>query len=345
MTIGNLALGPMSTEIIESVFRYSHFYRTPLMIIASKNQIDHAGGYVNQWRTAEFMERVAEFRQTYPLSAVTVCRDHCGPGFNGVSDLEDTYETIRADIGSGFDLIHIDFCRLKGGKERQLQESRKAIEYCLSLNPAVRMEVGTDENRGTAYQLPALEELERDLDFFASFCSPDFYVVQTGSLVKEINQVGEFNTTFVRSASELIRSRGLKLKEHNVDYLSREEIAARRDMVDAMNIAPQLGVVQTQIVLERCLVYGVRVDAFLEEAYNGKQWRKWLHRQRAGNRLLCSVIAGHYHYGSDTYLRLIGALEAHEDIHETVVNRMIELIHHYEQSLVATPIEQLPIAR
>lgn len=333
MITADLGLGPMSTEIIDAVFRYSHFYRKPLMIIASKNQIDHSGGYVNGWRTKEFMEGVTAFRRRYPLSRVAVCRDHCGPGFNGVDDLRDTYETIRVDIENGFDLIHIDFCRLKGTQSEQLDESKKAIQYCLSLKPDIRLEIGTDENRGTNYQLPVMDDLEREVDFFASFCSPEFYVVQTGSLVKEINQVGGFNASFARSVGELIRRRGLKLKEHNADYLSHEEIAARRGVVDAMNIAPQLGVVQTQIVLERCLVYGVRVDDFLKEVYDGKRWRKWLHRNRSTNQFLCCLIAGHYHFSSDSFRRIIERLQKHEDIRETIINRIVDLIHHYEQAL------------
>ena len=35
----DLAVGPMSSEVIEAVFRYSHFHRTPLFLISSKNQI------------------------------------------------------------------------------------------------------------------------------------------------------------------------------------------------------------------------------------------------------------------------------------------------------------------
>lgn len=42
-----LGIGALSSEIIEAVFRYSNNNLIPLMLIASKNQIDWDGGYVN----------------------------------------------------------------------------------------------------------------------------------------------------------------------------------------------------------------------------------------------------------------------------------------------------------
>ena len=65
-----LGLGPMSTEIIEAVFRYSHFHRKQLMMIPSKNQIDHEGGYVNSWTTKQFMDFVKEIVKLRKLSAI-----------------------------------------------------------------------------------------------------------------------------------------------------------------------------------------------------------------------------------------------------------------------------------
>jgi len=179
-----IALGPMSPEIVEAVFRYSNFHRVPLMLIASKSQIDYNGGYVNNWTTKAYMEFVEEMRRQNPHAQVSICRDHCGPGFNGNYDIADTYATIAEDIKQGFDLIHIDFCHYKGSHEEQLAATQKAVLYCLSLKPSIQIEIGTDENVGTNYSLPNISEWEREIDFFKSFCTPTFYVVQTGSLVK-----------------------------------------------------------------------------------------------------------------------------------------------------------------
>lgn len=324
-----LGVGPLSSEIIEAIFRYSHYFRKELMIIASKNQIDYNGGYVNNWTTRDFMDFIREMKYRYPNSNVKICRDHCGPGFNNIYDLQDTYNTIKSDIENGFDLIHIDFCKFKGLKEEKLEESKKAIEYCLSLNPSLLIEVGTDENAGTNFGAMNLEEIEREADFFTSFCKPEFYVVQTGSLIKEINQAGNFNLEFVKKISNLLKSKGLKLKEHNADYLSKLEIKEREGIVDAMNIAPQLGVVQTSLILKKCLIYGIRFDNFLEEVYKGERWRKWLNSNTPENKFLCFLIAGHYHFSSEKYKEIINQLKEREDIKEEIINSMMNLIDHY----------------
>jgi len=324
-----LAFGPMSSESIEAVFQYSNFHRTELMLIASKNQIDHAGGYVNKWTTAEYMKFIKEMKKMYPQAKVKICRDHCGPGFNGNSDLKDVYKTIDADIENGFDLIHIDFCHFKGTKDEQLKETKKAIQYCLKKNPKIELEIGTDENRGTNYSLPNLKEWETEIDYFLTFCKPKFYVVQTGSLVMEINQAGSFNKPFVTDVHKMLAKKGLLLKEHNADYLSKDEIAMRTGIVDAMNNAPQLGVVQTSTVLARCLIYGIKFDKFLDVVYAGGKWKKWLNTNTADNKMLCCMIAGHYHFSSPEYKEIIRELSKVEDIKEIIVNAIMSIIHHY----------------
>lgn len=328
-----LGVGPMSSEAIEAVFRYSHYHRRQLMLIPSKNQIDYNGGYVNNWTTKQFMDSVRKMRSLYPQAEVKICRDHCGPGFNGVHNLNDVYQTINADLENGFDLIHIDFCHLNKNSEEQLGESKKAIEHCLKTNPKILLEVGTDENIGVSYNLPNLSEIEREINFFQSFCQPEFYVIQTGSLIREINQVGSFNKQFVEKVATLLSDKRLKLKEHNADYLNKEALTERKGLVGAVNVAPQLGAIQTQLVLNKCLVYGVDFSEWAQEVLAGERWQKWLHQNSPENKFLCLVIAGHYHFNSPAYKRIIEQLEKYEDIHEVIINQIMSLIDHYEQSL------------
>ena len=330
MINAKLAVGPMSCETIEAVFRYSHYNRKELMLIASKNQIDYAGGYVNKWTTAEYMQFVKDIRMKYSNNKVIICRDHCGPGFNGNFDIGDTYKTIQSDIENGFDLIHIDLCHFIGTKDEKLETSKKLVEYCFSLNPSIMLEIGTDENAGDNFNISNLSEIEKEIDFFKSFCSPEFYVVQTGSLTKEVNQVGNFNEDFLRSISVLLKRKGLKLKEHNADYLSKGAIEKRNGVVDAVNIAPQLGVIQTNLVLCKCLVFGVDFADFTEEVYNGGKWKKWLHNNTNENKFLCVLIAGHYHFSSDNYKKIISELEKYCDIREEIINNAMEVLSHYE---------------
>ena len=149
----------------------------------------------------------------------------------------------------------------------------------------------------------------------------------------EINQVGSFNTEFCREVSNMIRSKGLKFKEHNADYLSAGEISIRRDIIDAMNIAPQFGAIQTGIVINKCLSYGINYDDWANVIYKGKKWQKWLYNNSANNKFLCTNIAGHYHFSTDEYKRIIDQLNQHEEIYETIVQLLLEVIEHYESSL------------
>ena len=326
-----LGIGPVSSETIEAAVRYSNYHRKELMLIASKNQIDFNGGYVNGWNTKEFVKNVNKLQKIYSNSNIKLCRDHCGPGFNSKNNLKDSYQTIETDIENKFDLIHVDFCHFKGNRQKQLEETKKAIQYALSLNSHLLFEIGTDENIGIKYGLTNISEIEKEINYFKSFCNPEFYVVQTGSLVKEINQVGIFNQDFIKKISLLTESNHLKLKEHNADYLDSESISLRKDIVSAMNVAPQFGVVQTQTVLNKCLLYGIDTTDFLNESYQSKKWFKWLQNNTSENKMLCSIISGHYVFNSKSYKDLIAKLNKHEDIKETIINSLMELIDHYEQ--------------
>ena len=149
-------------------------------------------------------------RHKYSNSNVKNCRDHCGPGFSGSMLMEDIYKTIETDIENRFDLIHVDLCHYQGTNKERLYESKKAIEHCLHLNNEIALEIGTDENVGSMYSINSLEEIQQELDFFKSFSNPDFYVVQTGSLVKEINQVGSLNKSFLIGLNKIINENDVK---------------------------------------------------------------------------------------------------------------------------------------
>ncbi len=326
-----LGVGPMSSETIEAVFRHSHFFRRQLMLISSKNQIDAKGGYVNNWTTKQYMEAINVLRKRYPQSDVKICRDHCGPGFNGIYDLKDSYRTIEDDIKNGFDLIHIDFCHFQGSNRERLTETKRAIQFALKKKPSILLEIGTDENEGTNYTIANIGELEREIDFFQEFCKPEFYVVQTSSLIMEINQVGSFNKAFIERISKLLDSKEVKLKEHNADYLSKNQIALRDGYIGAFNIAPQLGVVQTSLTLTKCLTYGIQWEKFADLVYTGGRWKKWLQNNGPENKMLCVLIAGHYHFSSPLYQEILRQLGEHEDIQEIITNQLADIIAHYDK--------------
>ncbi len=324
--ISKLGIGPMSPEIVEAVFRYSENNSEPLMLIASKNQIDWNGGYVNDWTTREFSDYCSMLEKKYIKAKVYLCRDHCGPGFKN-DDLDDVYETINDDLNSGFEVMHIDFCYYKGTYEERLTESKKAIEYILKGKPKTKIEIGTDDNRGDF--LTNIKQIDSEMEFFKKVAPIHFFVCQTGSLVKEINQVGGFNADFFKKIKDLSLKHELCLKEHNSDYLNDKSIALRHGIIDALNVAPQYGVIQTILTLSKCYSYGINADDYLEDAYMSGKWKKWLNKNDQNNKYLCSVIAGHYNFTKDSYKKIYDQINKYENFKETIINQVIKNIDLY----------------
>lgn len=321
----------MSEDVIAAVYEYSAQENCPLMLIASKNQVDYDRGYV--LHTREYREYLDRMKAKYPAANVYICRDHCGPGHNSIFDLTDTYVTIDTDLEHGFDLIHVDFCFCPGGYERILEESKKAIEYIQRKSPHTLIEIGTDENTGTNVE-DALRA-EEQMKFFTSFMKPHFVVLQTGTIIKEVRQEGLFHEDYVKKLRLLADKYDIAIKEHNADYLSAAEIQRRRGVVDAVNVAPQFGVLQTQLTLLRANQYGLDISEFLEVAYRSRKWEKWLLHNKASNKYLCSVIAGHYNFRSDAYKRLYEGIMQHEDFSLAVRQAVQQILSLYINNLFA----------
>ena len=57
-----LGVGPMSLNCVDSVLELSNEYNAPIILIASRRQIDSEqfnGGYVNNWTTSEFTKYIS----------------------------------------------------------------------------------------------------------------------------------------------------------------------------------------------------------------------------------------------------------------------------------------------
>lgn len=300
-----LAIGPLSKEIVEAVFQYSEQTQRSIGLIASKNQIDYDSGYVENWSTYRYMDFVGALTTVYPRAKVAVCRDHCGPGFLGGlrPDLafEDACETLRVDTKLGFDLIHIDLCHIPGSFEEKVKKSCEMMIMAQAINPDIVFEFGSDE---ISDEPTNLDDLKKRLEIVDKVTTTEgfpilFYVVNTGSRVMEGRQVGEFNKDYVREAHRLVRDHGFYLKEHNADFQSRFGIGLRLGVVDAINIAPEFGALQTQLVLDLCDQYGVDTTAWVKEVCLGQKWRKWMFNPAlTPTKEQMVAIAGHYHFTS-----------------------------------------------
>lgn len=322
-----LGFGPMSTDIIEILCQWTIDRDLPLMIIASRNQVDKRNSYV--CTTSELRKIITNSGS----KNVLMCRDHCGPYFKdgerGLSLLDaisSVKETIDEDLENGMDIIHVDISRIE---EDQFGYGEKLIEHILRQSPRTLLEFGAEENIGISSEL---EVLKQELSFVSQFSENiRFIVSQTGSLVKE-RQIGTFDMNLTSMISAEIHSRGYLLKEHNADYLTINDLIKRKIAgVDALNIAPQLGCMQTLVTMELAKRHGRNSEwnDFANLVINEKKWERWKSLTKF-DPLSAVISSGHYHFNTMTYKRLVSKI-GREETHAEVKKGIYGILDGYSE--------------
>lgn len=285
----------MSPEIVDLCLEYSHIYSFPIMIIASRNQVDVDSGYA--FTTSSLAMHVKDHKY-YDPSRVLVCRDHCGPYFSdldhGLTLQHSTgrcIETILTDIEHGFDLIHIDVGRINPIDQERVAKTLFGVAK--SANPNIAFEYGSEDNTGKDMR-ENLDRLHSQIEFVGEF-KPNlkFLVSQTGSLTKH-TQVGTFDNVITCITADLIHANKLLFKEHNADYLTREQVALHRKCgIDSFNIAPQLGSIHTSILCELGRNLGSVYTDFHSYVLAKEFWKRWT-TEEVKSDLIKVIASGHY---------------------------------------------------
>lgn len=320
-----LGFGPMSKEIVDILCKHSVDNSYPLMIIASRNQVDYDSGYVCT------TEQLAKQVKSYNSPNILLCRDHCGQGFSdadrGLSadaGLEKIMHTIRKDIECGFNLIHIDVSRIKSD---QLVIAKKLIDYAIELNPEILIEFGSEDNTGVDVN-SSIGRIENQLEFLQQYKkNVVFFVTQTGSLTKD-GQVGVFNVATNKVVSALVADAGFKLKEHNADYFEESDINLRIEAnISALNIAPQLGVIQTTLLKEFVTNENQHLwDNFSNLVYSKNMWQRWV-KSGDTNQENAVLVAGHYHFNSEECAKFIASIDyiSFKSLLSRKINKLIDM--------------------
>lgn len=302
-----LGLGPMSIEIINSINLFSKKYNKKIMLICSRNQIEAeelGGGYVNNFNTESF----SKFIKKKNNDKLILSRDHSGPykkdgrKKNITDEIEDCKISLKNDIINDFKIIHIDTSECKKLKYEIAEE---LIYFCNDVakknQKKIFFEFGC-EDHGV---LTSFEKFKKDINFFKKFKNRQFIVCQTGSLVKSIFQLGQFDINGVKYMKKIADKNGILLKEHNCDYLNLEQIKLRKKYgISAINIAPELGVIQSNLVYNLGMELNLKneLNEFLNLVLRKKKWIKWNYNNE--NKLIKFFSAGHYHFKSIQYQNL-----------------------------------------
>ena len=326
-----LGVGPMSVNCVNATIELANEHQVPILMIASRRQIDSAefgGGYVNNWTTEDFAGYVTERDKK---GKIILARDHGGPWQNPYEmeaklglkrAMESAKVSFRADINAGFQVLHIDTSIDIHGSpdiEEILDRVYDLYEFCWAYaqqtSKEIIFEVGTEEQKGSTN---SQEELDYTLSSLSKFCDrnkipkPTFVVVQCGTRVMEMRNVGSFDSP-VRVAHEIpaeiqlpkmveiCNKYGIFMKVHNTDYLSDEALQWHPRLgIHAANVAPEFGVTETISLIELLEANQLTrfSDRFLRLSYDSRKWEKWM----LGNSLVTdrdrSIIAGHYVFSS-----------------------------------------------
>ena len=332
-----LCVGPMSKNCVDATIELADQYKTPLMLIASRRQIDSeqfGGGYVENWSTKKFADYV---RSKDINQNIILARDHGGPWQNELEKsknmnlkdaMQSAKDSYRADIDAGFHMLHIDpsvDIHSQPNADQVLERVYELYDFCWSYaqqkDQDIIFEIGTEEQSGSNN---SKEELEYTLENMRKFCKnnkipfPSFIVIQAGTRVMETKNIGSFDSP-IRVENELppeiqipqmidiCNKYGIFMKEHNTDYLSTDSLKWQPRLgIHAANIAPEFGVAETRAFIDMLKEGGHTdlLDEFLKISYESMKWKKWMLKNTDANDTDRAIIAGHYVFSSNEFIKL-----------------------------------------
>lgn len=338
-----LGTGPMSRQCIDATIEIAGEYNIPLMMIASRRQIDgefFGGGYVNDWTTAEFCEYV---HQKDKFGNIILCRDHGGPWQNNFEKeqklglheaMQSAKRSFAEDIESGMQIIHIDpsiDIFRNPEPEEIVDRVLELYEYCweraLCQNASIEFEIGTEEQSGSTGSTitfqNSIRRINRHCDRF-HMPRPLFAVVQNGTKVMETENVGSYDLPLrvedeippeiqIPVMSRICRSNGVYMKAHNTDYLSDESLQwYPRLGIHAANVAPEFGVEQTKAMKHILINNGLKElwDQMEALAVTSKKWEKWMRPDSKADNSKKAIICVHYLLCEENFKELVKQAEA-----------------------------------
>lgn len=249
-----LWLGPVSHMVIE------FFKRNPginIGVIPSQNQINAKNSYVKK----HFSISTPDLMCYLPKETI-VMRDHGSEPWSLIQDIRD-----------GITWFHIDPFKqeLWGDKTIEL------INFVNLICPEAKFEIGTEEYI-FSYKKNNFD-FSRFLDQTSYLTKGDlqFFVVQGGTNIFQNKNTGAFDEAWLEHQIEICKTFGIKTKEHNGDFLSDSQLEKRFKLgLDAINIAPELGYLQTKIALEKGIIGPKDSSEFLSKIISGDKWKRWM---------------------------------------------------------------------
>lgn len=311
-----LFVGPMSLNVVDTVANLTADARENLGLIPSRRQIESralGSGYVENWSTQAFCDYAKK------TTNAVLLRDHAGPLQGALED--NGVASLSTDVTSGFDMIHIDPWKAHKEIDAAAAATIDLIRICAAQSDECLFEIGTEEAI-RAYFVPEFRDfIERVAKGLGDSFFSDrivYGVVQSGTNVKGLANIGDFNYERCVGMSGVCEEFGLLAKEHNSDYLDNEGFSVRKECgVDAFNVAPEFGVIETKTILfhlDDQYMYDV-IEAFVNLCVNSGKWRKWVDKgTRAHDMRMLTEVCGHYLFSTDEFKAIKSMLAEKVDI-------------------------------
>jgi tagatose-1,6-bisphosphate aldolase non-catalytic subunit AgaZ/GatZ len=326
-----LGVGPMSWNCIDVVIDTANKYKIPIQLIASRRQVECkglGGGYVTDTETlANYVKERDKGEYVF------LARDHGGP-WQGTKESGLTYgEAIRrakfsyeADIKSGFDILHIDPSLKARPMEEILNDVKVLYEYCemeaFRNKKDLIYEVGTEEHSGQITTLAAFESFVKQMQDLEKV---RFVVGNMGLYVKEVENIGKYDSEQAKALVEICNENSLYLKGHNTDYCGDSVLALKNlHGVHSINVAPQFGVTETVAVL--AYLDEKKRKEFVKIAKNSGKWKKWMKLTTLANDKIdpeyLAMICGHYVFNDPRVIELRKSID--EEKVKATLTRLLE---------------------
>ena len=291
-------IGPMSKNIVDSIIEFQTESKNKVGLIPSRRQVDYKGGYSNNWTTKGLSNYAKD---------LIIMRDHSGPGQGQNPD--DGYESLKHDCNH-FNYIHIDPWKKYPSFSEGSKWTLDMIQFCLSINPKIKFEIGTEEaiRRFEPEELQTLLSYLKDNLSKEAFLQIEYLVIQSGTSLSSNQNTGSFDLKRLKKMVAVAKENNLKSKEHNGDYISEELIKLKMNSgLDSINIAPEFGLIETDTYLNDIKKRKDLFYKFWEICYNSKKWVKWvskgfdpIHEKESLVR-----VCGHYVFSDPHFLNSI----------------------------------------
>ncbi len=295
-------IGPMSKNVVDAVIDVAST-SNPIGLIPSRRQVDFTRGYVNYWTTQDFSSYVKSKN-----SNVILERDHGGPnqGTNFDYGFDSFYDDTKC-----LDIIHVDPWKTALSLEDGAAKTKEYILFCYKHNPNIYFEVGTEESifkyeaEHLSYLLNYLyENLPEHI-----FTRIKYAVIQSGTSLKGIVNTGNYSENRLQEMLKICSSFNIMSKEHNGDFLTEQLVSDKfKAGLDAINIAPEFGQMETNAYLESIHSYN-RDDLltqFFHICFLSGKWKKWVptNFDPFENREELIKICGHYVLSTPEFVKI-----------------------------------------